>query len=341
MIGGSPANYVTPGVRGATIAGGGVPAGNTDPDIAGEEPNRVTDAYGTVGGGYANQAGDDTGTTIDRAFATIGGGGQNEAEGLGSTVAGGSRNTASGEHATVGGGHDNLAVGSSSSIAGGSLNVAGGSLSTVGGGEDNVASGIRSTVPGGRLNTASGSFSVAMGNRAKALGDGSFAFADSSNFDFSASTVNAFRVRATGGVRFVVDIDGTGATTWSCVLNTGGGWTCASDRNLKQDLQRVDGATVLDRLAAMPVYAWSPKGRNAHVRHYGPTAQDFHAAFGLGDDDTMIGMQDADGVALAAIQGLNAKLETRIAQQSREIAALRERVDALLARLARPGAVER
>ena len=69
---------------------------------------------------------------------------------------------------------------------------------------------------------------------------------------------------------------------------------------------------MLDKLAAMPVYAWSPKGRNAHLRHYGPMAQDFHAAFGLGDDDTMIGMQDADGVALAAIQGLNRRLECEV-----------------------------
>jgi hypothetical protein len=38
-------------------------------------------------------------------------------------------------------------------------------------------------------------------------------------------------------------------------------------------------------------------------------AQDFHAAFGLGADDKHIATVDADGVALAAIQGLNVKLE--------------------------------
>ena len=66
------------------------------------------------------------------------------------------------------------------------------------------------------------------------------------------------------------------------------------------------------KLAAMPLYQWQPKGQNAHVRHYGPMAQDFHAAFGLGDDDKMIGMQDADGVALAAIQGVNQKLDEQL-----------------------------
>jgi hypothetical protein len=38
-------------------------------------------------------------------------------------------------------------------------------------------------------------------------------------------------------------------------------------------------------------------------------AQDFHAAFGLGADDKRIATLDSSGVALAAIQGLNQKLE--------------------------------
>jgi hypothetical protein len=40
-------------------------------------------------------------------------------------------------------------------------------------------------------------------------------------------------------------------------------------------------------------------------------AQDFHAAFGLGESDRTITTVDADGVALAAIQGLNEKVEVR------------------------------
>jgi trimeric autotransporter adhesin len=86
---------------------------------------------------------------------------------------------------------------------------------------------------------------------------------------------------------------------------------------------------VLDKLAAMPVYAWSPQGVNAHVRHYGPMAQDFMAAFGLGDDNTMIGMQDADGVALAAIQGLHQAMQ----EKDREISDLRRKLQAIEAKL--------
>ena len=40
------------------------------------------------------------------------------------------------------------------------------------------------------------------------------------------------------------------------------------------------------------------------VKHFGPTAEDFHAAFQLGQSSETIGTVDADGVALAAIQGL-------------------------------------
>jgi len=40
-------------------------------------------------------------------------------------------------------------------------------------------------------------------------------------------------------------------------------------------------------------------------------ARDFHAAFGLGESEKRINTVDADGVALAAIQGLNQKLEEK------------------------------
>ncbi len=337
VIGGSPANSTVAGVRGATIGGGGMPVGDTDPDVVAEGPNRVTDAYGTVGGGYSNVAGDDAGTLANMPAATVAGGAINAARGAYGAVGGGAQNVVgvNGFTGVIAGGYNNASTSAYASVGGGLFNDATGLGGTVAGGAGNTASGQYSSVIGGNQNAASGDYSVAMGRRAKAPGDGSFAFADSNNFDFSSPTNNAFRVRATGGVRFVVDIDATGASTWSCLLTTGNSWNCSSDRNLKQDFERLDGEAVLARLAAMPVYAWSPKGRNAHVRHYGPTAQDFHAAFGLGDDDTMIGMQDADGVALAAIQGLNAKLEAKVAEQSREIAALRERLDALLARLGR------
>ena len=68
-------------------------------------------------------------------------------------------------------------------------------------------------------------------------------------------------------------------------------------------------------------------------RVMGPMAQDFRAAFGLGETELGISTIDADGVALAAIQGLNAKLEATIAMQARELAAQRAEIDALSAAL--------
>jgi phage shock protein A len=66
-------------------------------------------------------------------------------------------------------------------------------------------------------------------------------------------------------------------------------------------------------------------------------AQDFHAAFGTGTDDKHIATVDADGVALAAIQGLNEKLEEKesvITELRNETSALRENNEAMEARLA-------
>jgi hypothetical protein len=65
-------------------------------------------------------------------------------------------------------------------------------------------------------------------------------------------------------------------------------------------------------------------------------AQDFHAAFNLaGDDDKHISIIDEGGIALAAIQGLNRKVEAQqseLARKDAEIAELKskmEHVDAL------------
>jgi trimeric autotransporter adhesin len=85
---GTVVNFASPGVRGATIGGGGVPTGDTDPDFVNEGPNQVTDVYGTIAGGYRNLAGNNGGTVTDGPFATVGGGAINATRGASSTVAG-------------------------------------------------------------------------------------------------------------------------------------------------------------------------------------------------------------------------------------------------------------
>ena len=103
-------------------------------------------------------------------------------------------------------------------------------------------------------------------------------------------------------------------------LTVGGVWTNASDRNLKENIAPIDPSDVLARVVSMPVAAWNYKVEGKDVQHIGPMAQDFKSAFGLGDSDKVIATVDADGVALAAIQGLNKKLEAKDA----ELAAVKE-----------------
>lgn len=120
-------------------------------------------------------------------------------------------------------------------------------------------------------------------------------------------------------------------------LTAGGSWTNGSDRNSKDDFQAIDKQAVLAKLLDMPLMQWRYKGEPEDVKHLGPSAQDFHAAFGLGESDTHIGTIDADGVALAAIQGLyeivkdkTAQIASLHAEQDAELTALRAGRDARL-----------
>jgi hypothetical protein len=199
----------------------------------------------------------------------------------------------------------------------------------VGGGHLNTASGQHATVGGGGNNTAAGNYSFATGFRAKidAAHDGSFLFADQSNFDFNSAALNEFAVRATGGARFVSAIDGSGTPTAGVQLAAGGtSWAALSDRNAKTNFAPVDSRQILTRLASLPIQTWNNKSQDPSIRHIGPMAQDFYAAFGVGEDERHITTLDADGVALAAIQGLYQMLQ----EKEGEVAALAGRVEALV-----------
>jgi hypothetical protein len=111
--------------------------------------------------------------------------------------------------------------------------------------------------------------------------------------------------------------------------------TDQSDRNAKEAFESVDPCAVLAAVAALPIERWSYKGET--VRHLGPMAQGFAAAFGLGADDRHIFPLDAAGVALAAIQGLHGLLQTQTARLEaleRELTALRRETAALRIELA-------
>jgi hypothetical protein len=86
-----------------------------------------------------------------------------------------------------------------------------------------------------------------------------------------------------------------------------------SDRNSKENFVPIDSRQILERVARLPISTWKFKNDDA-IRHLGPMAQDFYAAFQVGMDDKHIATVDEEGVALAAIQGLNEKLRERDAE---------------------------
>jgi hypothetical protein len=101
-------------------------------------------------------------------------------------------------------------------------------------------------------------------------------------------------------------------------------WINSSDRNAKENLQPVSAREVLAKVTALPISRWTYKNSDGST-HLGPMAQDFRSAFELGADNTSIATVDADGVALAAIQGLSEVVKEKDA----EIQALKQRVERL------------
>ena len=240
-------------------------------------------------------------------YCTVGGGEYNTASYDYATVGGGYQNTASGGlEATVSGGYQNTASGYGSTVGGGYTNTASGSYATVGGGDGNTASGGWATVPGGKLNTAAGYYSFAAGRQAKANHDGAFVWADNTAADFASTGVNQFFVRASGGAAIYTN---AGLTAGVTLAAGAGAWVAVSDSTLKRNIRRVDGAEILSKLMEIPISRWSYKAQSANIEHIGPMAQDFYAAFGLGEDNKGISTIDPDGVALAAIQQLGREIE--------------------------------
>jgi hypothetical protein len=114
-----------------------------------------------------------------------------------------------------------------------------------------------------------------------------------------------------------LDATSSGVTVYGTFNNS-------SDRNAKQDFAPVSAANILDKVLQLPLSEWSYK-TDASTRHIGPMGQDFYSTFKIGTDEKHIAPIDEGGVALAAIQGLNQKLE----QKDTELQALKQRLEKL------------
>jgi len=342
----------------STVGGGEFnTASGADSTVGGGQGNTASGADSTVGGGRSNTA---SGTE-----STVGGGRSNTASGAESTVGGGESNTASGASSIIAGGDDNTASGIRSVVSGGRNNCAGGNNSWVGGqfaktrvgnevgdgtcapisfdatgdegsfvwADQSSLADFISTGPNQFIVRAAGGVGI---NTADVQGGIELAIqaldsnatlhlrsASGNQISFTAlEGTGTLSLRTPSGNSPRIEVLTIGSGTAS--LSAGGTWTNASSRSYKENFTAVNGLDVLSRLVALPIMTWDYIGSSEGL-HMGPVAEDFKASFGLAGDGKSISTVDADGIALAAIQGLNAKLES-------ENAALRARLDALEAR---------
>lgn len=226
-----------------------------------------------------------------------------------SAVAMGENTTASGAHA--------FAMGDQAVAAGGN-SVALGALASATAFEA-VAMGLRVT--------AGGNGSIVLGSDAVAIAaaTGAIILSDrSTTTDFVGFAPNEFLVRAAGGT----GIYSNAALTAGVTLAPGASaWAAISDVNMKENFRDLDDGDVLSKLARMPIREWNYKAQDSAIRHVGPTAQDFTAAFGLGEDPLRISTIDADGIALRAIQALEARTR-ELMQENAELKARLARLEA-------------
>ncbi len=310
-----------------TVIGGGLEneASASFAAIGGGDGNTASASFAAIGGGYANLASGE--------YATAGGGFGNSVTGERAVVAGGSGNFAGGAYSAIPGGFNNTAtltgtlaagVAASASHANTFVWADGTSFASTANNQFLVRAsggvGLGTNAPGGQLHVASSGNNnfpqvyisqTVTGNeyvRLRLHQNGK------TYWDLAAGgTNNVFNIYNDGTNHLaILPDDATNLLFMSngARLTQGGAWTNASDRDLKTAFAPVDPARILDALAALPLYTWQYRAEPESVRHLGPTAQDFRAAFGLGADDTSITTLDADGVALAAIQALHAENES-------------------------------
>ena len=352
----------------ATVGGGyGNITTNNEATVGGGEGNIGGGQYAFVGGGIFNQAigpGAFVGGGGYNGSSAMG----NTASGVNSVVAGGSGNIAINTNATVGGGYDNTNSGAYATIPGGLNNIAKGQASFAAGqlatANDNnsfvwgdgtraaVSQGANTfavlatggvyfyTTPGGvvavdsngdldfgattrqMLNLYNSSYGIGV-----QTGDEYFRSAGQFYWYQGGSHTNA-NGNAGGGTQ-LMELDNNGNLHASGTVYANG-VALTSDRNAKENFASVDSQAVLAKVASLPVTEWNYKTDSKGVQHIGPMAQDFQAAFGMnGGDDKHISVVDEGGVALAAIQGLNQKVESENSALRAENAELKQRLETL------------
>ena len=230
----------------------------------------------------------------------------------GATVGGGSYNN----YVLDGGGVNTFASGQYSTVGGGRENQTAGDYSTVGGGRENHAAGDYSVVPGGRGNivSAGAAGSFAAGAQATAAHPGCFVWGDQAGGAGATTSLNAneFVVGSSGGATFWTD---AGRTLGTTLAPGASAWSVVCDGAKKENLAPLAYADVLAQVEGLEIYEFNYIGTDPDVKCRGPLAQDWHSRFPSRKDPCKIDTLDLDGITLAALKGLLAKvaaLELRV-----------------------------
>jgi hypothetical protein len=153
---------------------------------------------------------------------------------------------------------------------------------------------------------------------------GSFVWTDrSSDTGVTPTAQNQTIFRSSGGYFLYSD---SGLSAGVTLAPGAGSWTSLSDRNMKENFKAVNSREILKSVLKLPISTWNYKTQDASIRHIGAMAQDFSSAFKVGEDNKHISTIDPDGVAFAAIQGLNAEMNERTTRLQAENDALRRQV---------------
>ena len=335
-VGGGIFNSIQSNAFSATISGG---VGNSI---------QLNSYYGTISGGQANTI------QMDSENATIGGGTQNTIQTNAdyATIGGGAQNTIQpfAVLATIPGGYSNSAT--SFAFAAGYRAKANhsGAFVWADSSQDadfpsTAANQFNIRAAGGvRLSDSTPQLSFGQTTRQmitlydSGLNSTFGIGVQSSTFYQRAGTGSGFAWYS-GGAHNSAQTNSGGGTTLMTLTGSGlivnGFLASASDRNAKENFASVQPREMLEKVVALPLSSWNYKADTA-TRHVGPMAQDFYAAFNVGPDDKHIATVDADGVTLAAIQGLNQKVEDQgleLKHKQAEITELKTRLEKLEQRL--------
>jgi len=208
-------------------------------------------------------------------------------------------------------------------------------------GDATLASGYASTAMGAGT-VASGDWSTALGGYVSTNGRvGAIVIGDHSSAGVMmySAVDNSMKARFANGYRFYTTSD---LTTNALLAGGDNAWSTASDVRIKENFEDIDGESILHKIAGFHLTSWNYKTQDPKTfRHYGPMAQDFHAAFGHDSygtigNDTTINQSDFIGVNFMAVQALEKRTQTLSKQNETlvaENAELKNKVNELLSRM--------